>query len=92
MSKILKYSIGLILSLLTVANIYIFVSGIKISSSMNKFDSETTKLHSENQELENKLYDLNSLQYAAKIASSLKFDKKIEPLYLDNLHYALNSK
>lgn len=86
-SKSLIWSVFLIL--ITV-NIFVFVHSIKLSDEINQFEAETKTLHQENSSLENQMYQIDSLQYAASVAASFNFTQKAQPVYLENLKYALN--
>lgn len=87
---IVKNSIWIIFVILLVTNFFIFVSGIKIGDEINYFEKETRVFHQQNVELEKQKSSLSSLQYAASIAATLDFTKKSQPIYLDNLPYAMN--
>jgi len=76
--------------LLFIVNIYAFVTGINLADKITFYESETKKLHQENQDLETKVFAVDSLRYAVSLADGLKFTKKAQPVYLDNLKYALN--
>jgi hypothetical protein len=90
MRNILKNSVWLIFFVLIVTNIFVFVSGIQLSDKINYFDIQTKDLHRSNLELENKLSEIGSLQHAASIAANLDFTQKAQPMYLENLKYAMN--
>jgi len=90
MKKNIKNIIWPILFILVVSNIYIFVSGIKISDEINRYESEITKIHQENIDLEKKTYEVESLKYTASMAASLNFIEKPAPLILNKAAYALN--
>lgn len=87
---IIKNSIWIIFAILIVTNIFIFVSGIKLSDEISYFEKETRLFHQESVELEKQKSSLSSLQYAASIAATLEFTKKSQPIYLENLPYAMN--
>lgn len=72
------------------ANIYLFMTGIKLGDEINRYERETKGMLAENTELEKKLYKIESLEYAASQAARLNFTKKATPLYLDSLGIALN--
>lgn len=76
---------------LVVANIAIFVSGMRLSEQINFYEKETKRLHQENLELEQKMYEVNSLQHAASLAAQLDFKKKAEPYYLHQIGFALKN-
>ena len=88
--KKVKYLIGLVLIGLIVVNIHIFVSSIKLSNDINKFESQIATLHKENIELEKNLYQVDSYQYATSMSAVLNFTKVSQPLYIDNIKYAYN--
>ncbi|QQG44818.1 MAG: hypothetical protein HYW86_02810 [Candidatus Roizmanbacteria bacterium] len=69
--------------MLGISQIYLFVSGIKISDNINMYESNIKKLKQDNMELENKLSKIESLGYAASQAAVLKYTKKAAPIYLD---------
>lgn len=79
------FFIGLVL-----ANVYIFVAGIKSSVEITKMETELEKIRQENYTLESKLGEVSSLEYAASMAANMNFSKKAVPTYLENLKYALN--
>lgn len=74
---------------LVVANIFVFVSQMRLGEDINYYEKEVRRLHQENIELEKKAYAANSLQYAASKAAEMEFVKKTEPYFLENLRYAL---
>lgn len=74
------------------ANIFIFLSGMKLSEKINYFETETKRLRQENIDLETKAYEANSLQRAASVAGELSFTKKAEPYFLESLRFALRGK
>ncbi|MDH7476641.1 MAG: hypothetical protein QHH09_04270 [Microgenomates group bacterium] len=90
MKKKYHYFIWLLFFVLFIANIYIFVCGIKLSNEINYYETEISKYSLENKELEKKVYDLSSLKYAASMAAELNFVVKAKPLFLENIKYALN--
>ena len=73
---------------LIASNVYIFVSGFTISEKISYYEQEIKKLHQQNIDLEQKAYKVNSLQHTASEAATLGFDKRTEPIYLDELHFA----
>jgi hypothetical protein len=88
MKTIIKSIFFVVFASLVVANVYIFVSSIKLGERITFYESEIKKLHNANIELEQKVYKVNSLQYSASQAAALDFTKKVEPIYLDKLHFA----
>ncbi|GIW64833.1 MAG: hypothetical protein KatS3mg092_0766 [Patescibacteria group bacterium] len=46
------------------------------------------KIHHQNINLEKQLSQISSLEYAKKVAVNLDLNKKVEPIYLENLKYA----
>lgn len=89
MGKIFKYIIVIIFFVLVASNLYIFVSSMTLSESINYYETQTRKLKQSNMDLEKKLYSLDSLQYAVTLASKMDFTNKAEPFYLENLGFAL---
>ncbi len=83
-----KHFIFLFFAVLIAANIYIFVSSIRLGAVINHFENEIVKLDLENRELENKSFQVDSLQYASSVAAQLKFDHEAPPLYLKSANYA----
>ena len=90
MQSLTKYFIWFIFAILLTGNVFIFLNSIKLSDEINHFEKETKNLHQENLNIENKIYEVDSLQYAASMASELDFTQKAEPIYLENLKYAKN--
>lgn len=74
---------------LALANVGIFVSSTRLSERITFYDNESKRLEQENRDLEQKIYEVNSLQKAASAAAELKFTKKAQPNYLQNLDVAL---
>ncbi len=85
------FTVGIFLVLIG-ANVFIFLSGMKVSEQINFYETETKKLKQENIDLEKKAYAAESLQNAASVAAQLEFTKKAEPYFLENLRFALNEK
>lgn len=88
--KILNKTIYLFFVMLVIGNVYIFVSGIKLSDQINHFEAETAKIHQQNIELENKIFEITSLKETASMAASLNFTEKPAPIVLENNPYAFN--
>lgn len=89
MKKIGKLIIGISFIALVAVNLYIFVSGMKLSEQIGFFEQETKRLYKENLSLEKKAYEADSLQFAASVAAQLDFAQKAEPYFLENLGFAL---
>ncbi|MBI4008897.1 hypothetical protein HY357_01575 [Candidatus Roizmanbacteria bacterium] len=88
MNLLTKHTIAIIFFLLLSANVFVFIHSIKLSDEINHFEKEIKVLHQENLSLENKMYEIDSLQYASSIATQLNFTDKAQPIYLENLKYA----
>jgi len=88
--KILNKIVYLFFAILVIGNVYIFVSGIKLSDQINHFESETAKIHQENIELENKIFEITSLQQTASMAATLNFTEKPASIVFENNPYAFN--
>ncbi len=89
MKLIMKYTLVTLFFLLLAVNIYIFVSGIKLSDKINQYEGQISQLTNENLDLENQTYEVDSLQFASSMAAKFKFDQKAQPIYFENLNYAL---
>lgn len=92
MKYILTNIIWLIFIVLIIGNIYIFISGIKLSDELNYYENQTNLYHQENIELEKKINQLSSLQNTASLAAELNFSEKPTPLVLGNMPYAFYHK
>jgi len=90
MKKLIKPTVIVLLAVLIVANVYIFVVGIKSSVEITKMETELENLKQANYSLESRLGEVSSLEYAASMAAKMDFSKKTVPTYIDNLKYALN--
>lgn len=90
MKKIIKPTIIILFTALILANVYIFVAGIKSSVEITKMETELENIKQENYSLESKLGEVSSLEYAASMAANMDLSKKAVPTYLDSLKYALN--
>ncbi len=90
MKNIGKLVIWLVFIGLLVCNVFIFLHSIELSDEINHFENEIARLHQENLNLSDKIYEVDSFQHAASLAAQLDFSKKAQPLYLDDLKYALN--
>lgn len=90
MKKIIKIGVWLFFLILVLGNIYIFIGGMTLSNEISRYEKEINRLNLENIDLEKKAYELSSLRHAASMAAQLSFTKKSQPLYLDNIKYALN--
>lgn len=90
MKLITRNLIWLLFLGLFIANVYVFISGVSLSDEIHHFEKETGRLHQENLDMEKKVYDVQSLTYAASIAAEMDFSKKATPTYLENMKYALN--
>lgn len=88
--KYLNKLIWIVFVGLIIGNVYVFVSGIKISDEINRFEADITKIHQENIDLEKETYEVESLQYTASVAARLEFTEQPAPLILNNTNYALN--
>ncbi len=81
---------GIIIFALLITNIIIFNNGIKLAVEITNIEKELSSLKQSNLELEKELSRLVSLEYVATMAAQLGLDHKTEPIFLDNLKYALN--
>ncbi len=84
----IKKITGITFFILIFINIGFFVSSIKLSDEIARFEQNTLVLHQQNIELQKELARYDSFQYAASMAASLDYIKKSTPVYLDNLKYA----
>lgn len=73
-----------------VVNVFVFMSGIRLSDEISKYDKETLVLKKENTELEKQVYEISSLQHAASVSAQLDFSQEAKPMYFSSLKYALN--
>lgn len=89
MKILFKYIFWIFLILLLAVNLGLFVNGMNLSNQIYRFEKESERLHRENLSLENKAYEIDSLKYASSIAPSLNFTNSAQPVYLENLKYAL---
>lgn len=80
--------IALIIFLIAI-NIYLCVQSLFLGETILKLEEDIQKLILENSQLEKKVFFLNSVESLEKKAQSLGFTKKAEPIYLENLKYAL---
>jgi len=90
MNIIKKNIFYLVFAVLLFANVSIFISSMYLGEEINRFDSETKQLSQENLNLEKEVYQVQSLQYAASLSAHLNFTKQSQPVYFENLKYALN--
>lgn len=90
MKQLVKQAIWLLFFALMIANVYVFVSGVKLSDELSHYDSEISRLNQENLELEKRVYSVESLTHAASIAAELNFTNAAPPVYLDEQRFALN--
>lgn len=88
----IKRLIALTIFALLVGNLYIFVHTIQLSDDINRFEKEIRNIHQENLTLENKVFEVDSLRYAASLAAELDFSNKSEPFYLERLRYAFKTQ
>ena len=88
MKNLTKFLVWAIFLILVSANIYVFLNSLKLSDNINRFEKEIKVLHQQNLSLENRVYEVDSLQFAASLAGQLDFTQKAQPVYLDNLKYA----
>lgn len=90
MKKLTNAAVWIFFLILIAGNIYIFLGGMTLSNEIGRYEKETVRLNLENIDLEKKVYELSSFRYAASMAAQLSFTKKSQPLYLDDIKYALN--
>ncbi len=90
MKGVFKQTIWFIFFFLVVANVFLFINGMRLSADINGFESQITLLHKQNVELEKKAYQIESLTYAASMAAQLQYTKKSAPVYMDNHTVAKN--
>lgn len=90
MKKYLKHTIWMLLLIFLAGNVFVFVHSIHLSDNINHFEEEIKKYQQNNLILENKIYAASSFQYAASIAAELNFTEKNQPIFLENVRYALN--
>ena len=91
MKKIISNLIWIFLLTLIFFNGYTFVCGIQSASDFNQMEEKIISLRRENRELETKVYEMDSLEYAASRAADLSFVKKVTPMYLESFKYARNN-
>lgn len=77
---------------LVLGNAYIFVEGIELGNEVSRYEKEIKKLYAANMALENKVYALDSLQFAASVASRLEYAEGGEPIYLSGPNFARASE
>lgn len=77
-----------IISILVLANLFTFISGIVLSDEINNFEQKTTNLRKINLNLEKEAANLSSLKFAREKAEELNFDNSSSPQSLDQLRYA----
>lgn len=75
------FSVSL-LFILAIVNVYIFVSGLGLQSEMMHYEKETKRIEQENLDFQEKVFEANSLQYAASKAADLEFTERAEPYNL----------
>ena len=78
------------ISILVVANLFIFISGIVLSDEINNFEQKTSNLRRINLNLEKEAANLSSLKFAREKAKELNFDNSSSTQSLDQLRYAYN--
>ncbi len=91
MKKIINNLIWVLLLMLVFLNGYTFVRGIQSASDLSQMEQKIVSLRRENRELETKVYEMDSLEYAASRAADLSFIKKVTPIYLETFKYARNN-
>lgn len=84
-----KHVLTVVFVILAFANLYIFVKSLYLSDDINKFEEKTNKLKLENDVLEKEIFQADSLQFAASLSAKLNFTKESEPVFFDNVKYAL---
>lgn len=89
--KITSVILWIVSAGLLIGNMYLFVTGMRLGSEISSFEKKIATLHLENSELEKKTYTIESLSYAASMAATMDFTKKVTPLYLDNATYAMKN-
>ena len=90
MNIISKNILYVIFAALLTLNVYIFISSMYLGDEINRFDSQIKKYTFENSMLEKEVYKAQSLQYAASLSAHLNFTHQQQPVYFENLKYALN--
>ena len=91
MKKIISSLVWVFLLALIFLNGYTFVRGIQSGSDLNRMEEKIISLRRENRELETKVYEMDSLEYAASRAADLSLINKITPIYLETFKYARNN-
>lgn len=89
MKTIIKDTLITLFVVLVAGNIYIFVRGMYLSDNLNRFQDQIQQLQTDNDHLRTQVYQAESLQYASSISAVLKFTKKSQPLFFEQLKYAL---
>jgi hypothetical protein len=88
MKNIFLRTMGLVMTGLIVANLFVFISGIVLSDEINNFELKTDSLHKINLNLEKEVANLGSLKFAKEQAKKLGFTNISTPQSLDQLGYA----
>ncbi len=86
----LKIISAFVLLILAVVNIYVFVSGLSLQGEMSYYEKETYRIKQENLDFQEKVFEANSLQYAASKAADLEFTRRAEPYNLAKPEFALS--
>lgn len=86
--KKISLFLGFLISLSIIVNLLFFFFSIKLSDDISLYEDKMEKIHHQNINLEKQLSQISSLEYAKKVAVNLDLNKKVEPIYLENLKYA----
>lgn len=77
---------------LMAGNIYVFVSGVRLSNEISTFEKQIDSLRTENKKLEKEVLQTESIDFAASLAGDLAFTEKAEPVFFENdTKYAYNN-
>lgn len=85
----MKHLIFILTFLLVVVNLFLFAGSLKIGDQILKTENNIKILKTQNAQLSKKLYSASSLQNLTRQAEDLGFSEKAQPMYLNNLNYAL---
>lgn len=88
MKNVLLRATGLIMTVLIIANLFTFISGIVLSDEINSFELKTDSLRKSNLSLEKEVANLGSLKFATEQAKKLGFTNFSTPQTLNQSRYA----
>jgi len=90
MKKFTRFAFGFFMIFFFLANMFLIITGVNVSKQIHEYEVRESGYKEENGLLETEISKISSLQYAASMSAVFAIDQSIQPIYLNNVSFALN--